>query len=330
MWCPRCRGALMAPLPDGPPADPRWSTQAGPMPRHQAAPHPPMRPTPPRLPPGFRWIAVRPGAAPPARRRRRHLGPTPRYAVIPRWGLADHVDAAPAPTQAPAQTGPSAAAVRTTLFISVLVLAIAALVFVVRYVLLIINRSTLLNSVVAGAAVWLGTAASVAALAALITSLVVLILWLINRRAAAFKHYGLPEHRSVRQLWAGCLVPLANLLWAPVYVIELAMVENHYARLRRPIVVWWLAWVFSYAVSIYAIVTSWADDAQGIANNTVMMAVAYLLAAVTVAAVGRVFEGFELKPVERPAHRWVAVRDDRPAAPASAAPVELKGQEPAA
>jgi hypothetical protein len=250
--------------------------------------------------------------------------------VIPRWGLADRIDAAPAPTQAPVQAGPSAAAVRTTLFVTVLVLAIAALVFVVRYLLLIINRNTLLNSVVAGAAVWLGTAASVAAIVAVITSLAMLILWLIARRSAAFEHYGLPEHRSVRRLWAGCLVPLANLLWAPVYVIELAMVEGHYARLQRPILVWWIAWVFSYAVSIYAIVTSWAADAQGIANNTVMTVLAYLLAAATMAAIGRVFEGFERKPVERPAHRWVAVREDLPAAPASAAPVELKGQEPAA
>ena len=40
---------------------------------------------PPRLPPGYRWIAVRPGAPPPPRRGRRSLGPTPRYAVIPRW-----------------------------------------------------------------------------------------------------------------------------------------------------------------------------------------------------------------------------------------------------
>ncbi|MDT5256932.1 MAG: hypothetical protein QOD10_2012, partial [Mycobacterium sp.] len=121
--------------------------------------------------------------------------------------------------------------------------------------------------------------------------------------------------------------------WALVYVIELATLEEHYARLRRPIVQWWIAWVFSYLVSIFAIVTSFARDAQGIANNTVLMVFAYLLAAATLSAVAGVFEGFVRKPVERPAHRWVVVdRDhpDRPAAPASAAPVELEGQEPAA
>ncbi len=318
----------MAPLADAAAGDPRWRT---PVRRQPTAPV--MQRTPPRLPPGFRWIAVRPGAAPPLRPGPRFRGPTPRYAVIPRWGLADRVaQAAPAP-DAPSKAGPSAATVRTLLFASVLVLGVAALVYVVRYVLLIINRNTLLNSLVAGASVWLGWAASLAALAAMIACFVVLILWLIARRAAAFAHQGLPEHRSTRELWAGCLLPPANLLWAPVYVIELALIEDHYARLRRPIMVWWIAWVVSNAVSIFAIATSWSGDAQGIANNTVLMVVAYVLAAATVAAVARVFEGFERKPVERPAHRWVVIGPDsphRPAAPASAGAVELEGQEPAA
>jgi hypothetical protein len=210
--------------------------------------------------------------------------------------------------------------------LSLLVLAMAALVYVARYVLLVINRNVLLNSIVAIAADWLGVLASVAAIAAVITSGVMLIRWLIARRAAAFSHHGLPEPRSVRALWAGCAVPLANLLWAPVYVIELAAIEEHYARLRRTIFEWWIAWIFSYLVSIFAIVTSFATDAQGIADNTVLMVLAYLLAAVTLAATARVFEGFERKPVERPAHRWVVAGAGRPSGDA----VELEGQEPAA
>jgi hypothetical protein len=206
-------------------------------------------------------------------------------------------------------------------------------VYIGRYALLVINRNTLLNSILAIFADLLGVLASLAAIAAVLTSGALLIRWLIARRAAVFAHHGLPEPRSVRALWAGCVVPLANLVWAPVYVIELATVEEHYARLRRPILEWWAAWIFSYLVSIAAIITSFATDAQGIANNTVLMVFAYLLAAVTVAALARVFEGFERKPVERPAHRWVVVeRDgqDRPADRASSGPVELEGQEPAA
>jgi hypothetical protein len=247
--------------------------------------------------------------------------------------LADRVDQTPAGAGTPSQTGPSAAIVRTTLFLSVLVLSISALVYVVRYVLLVVNRNTLLNSIVAIATDWLGVLASVAAIAAVVTSGVMLIRWLIARRAAVFSHHGLPEQRSVRALWAGCAVPLANLLWAPVYAIELATIEEHYARLRRPILEWWIAWIFSYLISIFAIFTSFATDAQGIANNTVLMVFAYLLAAVTVAAAARIFEGFERKPVERPAHRWVVVEPERPDLPsgrASGGPVELEGQEPAA
>src|SRR6201987_3087294 len=245
----------MAPATDVPAADPRWSTHGAPPPARSPA-SPGLRRTPPRLPPGFRWIAVRPGAPPPPRHGRRSLGPTPRYAVIPRWGLADRVEAAPTAAEKPTQTGPSAPIVRITLFLSVLVLSVAALVYVVRYVLLVINRNTLLTSIVAIAADWLGILASVAAIAAVIACGATLIRWLIARRAAAFAHLGLPEPRSVRALWAGCAVPLANLLWAPVYVIELATVEEHYARLRRPIVQWWIAGGFSYLVSIFAIDTS--------------------------------------------------------------------------
>ncbi|WP_156753076.1 DUF4328 domain-containing protein [Mycobacterium sp. 1245801.1] len=328
-WCPRCRGALLAPSPDSPAADPRWGAPGAPAPARPSR-SPGWQRTPPRLPPGYRWIAVRPGAAPPVRRGRRPLGPTPRYTVIPRWGLADRVEQAPAAAEAAAPSGPSAQIVRTASFVGVLVLSIAALVYVVRYVLLVINRNTLLHTWVAIGADWLGVLASVGAGAAVIAAGVLLIRWMIARRAAVFAHHGLPEPRSTRALWAGCVVPLANLLWAPVYVIELALLEEHYARLRGTILQWWVAWVCSYAVSIAAIATSFATDAQGIANNTVLMVFAYLLAAATLAAATRVFEGFQRKPVARPAHRWVAVPDDGPAAPASADPVELKGQEPAA
>ena len=102
-------------------------------------------------------------------------------------------------------------------------------------------------------------------------------------------------------------MPFANLLWAPVYVIELATMEDHYSRLRDPITLWWIAWVFSYRPRSSPSITSFATDSQGIANNTAIMVFAYLVAAVAVAAVARVFEGFVRKPVERPAHRWVVV-----------------------
>jgi Domain of unknown function (DUF4328) len=330
VWCPRCHGTLL--VPSGPLPGSEWSARPSASPLRPSAQR-----TPPRLPPGYRWIAVRPGVAPPPRRGRRPLGPTPRYAVIPRWGLADRFEIAEQQQAAP-RLGPSIAMVRATLIATMVVLGVAALVHVVRYALLILNRTVLLNPWVAGAATWLGVLVSVVAMFTVVASAVVLTNWLIARRAAAFAHRGHQEPRSLSALRAGCLVPLVNLAWAPVYVIELAAVEDRLTWLRRPIVVWWLVWVASTAVSIFSIATSFTQDAQGIADNTVTTVVAYLLALAALLLAMKVFLGFERQPVERPAKRWVIVAEE-PASPADrqaerepepAAPVESEGQNPAA
>jgi hypothetical protein len=314
VWCPRCHGTLLAP--SGPPPQPEWSARAT---------APPTRPgeAPPRLPPGYRWIAVRPGAAPP-RRRKRVLGPTPRYAVMPRWGLAERFDTAEFDRQPVPRPGPSLAALQAVLVATMVVLGVAALVHLVRYALLIVNRSMLLNPVVAWLATWLGVLVSVAAIFMVFASAVMLTNWLIARRAAAFRHVGRWDHRRPAALRAGCLVPLVNLAWAPVYVLELAAVEDRMARLRRPIVVWWIVFVFSTAISVFSIATSFTTDAQGIADNTVTTTVAYLFALAALVLAARVVLGFDRNPIERPAHRWVLVSAQ------SGVPVESHGQDPAA
>ena len=287
----------------------------------------------PRLPSGYRWIAVRPGVAPPSRRRKRALGPTPRYAAIPRWGLLEHFETPEEKAAAAPRSGPSQAMVRGVLVATMAVLGAAALVHLARYVLLIINRSVLLNKVVAFAATWLGVLVSVIALFMVVASLVVLTNWLIARRAAAYAHYRRDDPRRPSSLRLGCLVPLVNLFWAPVFVIELAGVEERQSTMRRPIVLWWIVWVFSYAVSIFSIATSFTSDAQGIADNTVTTIVAYLLTLATLLLALKVFLGFERQPVERPSKRWVIVRDDAPQTGQTAEPaaaVESEGQNPAA
>ena len=340
VWCPRCHGSLMAPSTEargGPnAADAGWGRPGDPSsPARAQVPAPAAarstgQRTPVRLPPGYRWIAVRPGSAPTPHRIRRPLGPTPRYEGVPRWGLWDQIDPSVGPPSATVRGGPSARAVRLTLYTAGAVLGAAAFVHLLRYVLLIINRTTLLPPVVAAVAVWSGVLASAAAIAAVIACSVVLTRWLIARRAAVFTHYRLTEPRSVRTLWAGCLVPLINLVLAPVYVIEMATAEMVYTRLRKPIVVWWLLWVFSTAVSAFALATSFTTDAQGIADNTVSMTIAYLLALAAVVATARMYFGFERKPVERPAHRWVVVAADQQRAAQSVVAVEPEGQDPAA
>ncbi len=352
VWCPRCRGSLLAPSAETPAVDRRWN--AGPQ-------------TPPRLPPGYRWIAVRPGPPPPPRRRRRPLGPTPRYPVIPRWGLQDRIEPDGVGQGSTVRQTPPAGRVHAAFFATALALGIAALVHLVRYLLLIVNRNTLLNWLVADAAALLSVLASLAAIAAVITYALVLMRWLIARRAAAFAHCGRAETRTRWALWAGCLLPpsaamalavtfavilvalghsaswtlmagcvafcclpLLAAAWSLAYVIELAKTEDNYTRLRGPIWGWWLLWLLSSVTSVFATVTSGAQEVQGIANNTVAIIVADLLALAAAMATAKVFEGFESKPVERPAHRWVVVADDGAGTPGSAPAVELAGAEPAA
>ena len=328
-WCPRCHGALLAPSTQARiAAEPNWG-RPGATAQAPAAQQGGQRPDV-RLPPGYRWIAVRPGAAPTAHLKRRPLGPTPRYDYIPRWGLRDYIDPGVGLPAAPPRGGPSAKIVRLALVMAAVALAFAALMHALRYVLLIINRTTLLNPLLATTALWVGVLASVLAIFAIIGCALVLINWLIARRAAVYGHYFQTEPRPTWSLWVGSLVPVINLFWAPVYVIEMATAEGVYARLRRPIIVWWVLWALSTVVSIWALATSFATNAQGIADNTVIMTLAYLFGLAAVVTLGRVYFGFERKPVERPAHRWVVVAVDQGETHKSGAAVEREGQEPAA
>jgi hypothetical protein len=234
--------------------------------------------------------------------------------VVPRWGLTDHFDGQydPATPQTEARSGPSVAMVRGTLLATVVVLGVAAVLHIARYALLLINRGTLLNPWVAGLATWLGVAASAVALFAIVASVVVLTNWLIARRAKAFAHRDTTDPRTAWEMRVGCLVPLVNLFWAPVYLIELADAEGRLTRLRATIVMWWCFWIFSTLVSVFSIATSFTRDAQGIADNTVTTAVAYLVALAALLLAHRVLLGFESTPVDRPVKRWVMVVDETP------------------
>ncbi|WP_046302206.1 DUF4328 domain-containing protein [Mycobacterium sp. UM_Kg27] len=310
-WCPRCNGALWAPLTPQQEAELQW-TQPGP-------PAPPAAPgqAPPQPAPGYRWIAVRPGPPPPQPPARRPLGPTPRYAVMPRWTLMGGPIRPAAQSKPGQRPAPSARSLEKTLAAAVAALGVAALVHALIYVLMIVNRTMLLNPLIAGGAVWLGRLAGLAAIAAVVSCAVVLTRWLLARRSVAFARLHLPETRPAWALWAGCLVPVVNLAWAPVFVMELAKREERLERLRKPIVVWWAVWAASTAGAIFATATSWADGAQGIANNMVATVVAYLLGLAAVVTAARVVEGFERRSMGRPAHHWVVVADGRDTAAGS-------------
>ncbi len=277
---------------------------------------------------------MRPGPPPPPRPQRKPLGPTPRYAYIPPWSLTDNIAPSGPADETAVRKGVTPVAVRGVLLSAVALFGIAASVHVLRYGLLLFNRTSLLPRLVANGALLLGVLASLAALVAVVVTAVALTSWLVARRAAVFKLRGQDDPRPVWTLWAGCLIPLVNLVWAPVFVIELANAEDSRARLRTPIGAWWVGWVLSTAVTVFAIATSFTTQPQGIADNTVAMIVAYLLGMAVLMLLWRVFDAFVRKPVERPLHRWVVVDDDQPVSTdpeaESSSPVEPERQEPAA
>lgn len=191
---------------------------------------------------------------------------------------------------------------------SIAVFALAAAAHALRYLLLLVNRTTLLPPLVADGALLMGVLVSLAAIAAAIASVAVTTSWLIGRRARAFQLQGSADPRPAWALWAGCLTPVVNLAWAPVFVIELAHAERCHARLRGRITAWWIAWIFSTLVSGWAIWTSSATEPQAVADNTVTEIIAYLAGLTALLLLWRVFDGFVRRPVEqRSTHRWVVV-----------------------
>ncbi|ABK71262.1 DUF4328 domain-containing protein [Mycolicibacterium smegmatis] len=301
-WCPRCGGGLLAPsAPES-----QWASP----PRQ---PQQPQRP-PARLAPGYRWIAVRPGAPPPSRPRRRPLGPTPRYLTVPRWGL--HQDFAVAEERQQAQrTGPAAHTVRLVIVLAMIALAGAAFAHIVRYILLLVNRTVLLHPVIAWGGVLLGMLASLLVLAIMTITVVMLISWLVARRREAYSQRGQEDPRSPLELWICALAPVVNLFMAPVFVLELARADNRMTLLRRPIAVWWIVWVLSAIVATWSIVstvyvTFFNNTPQNIADNTVTVIIGYLLGLTTLLLTYRVFQGFEATEAQgRSVRRWVVVAE---------------------
>ncbi|BDD80448.1 hypothetical protein TPB0596_02110 [Tsukamurella pulmonis] len=230
----------------------------------------------------LRWLARRPPETLPVPRRAPSgPTPTPRYPAVPRWGLRqDFTPAAPAaPTAAESAAESTPFVLRLTTGI---VFAAAAVEFL-AYLLLVINRA----GPVPG---WLAVVATVAVFAigwlavlAVLALFVVLALWLQDSRARAYAQLGTREPRPRWQLWVYCLVPVVNLVAAPVLVLELADAQRRADGLatdRRAMFIrrWWVAWVALTMVTVGCV--AYARAAGGLqhgADAMVYTTLTYLL-----------------------------------------------------
>lgn len=290
-WCPRCRGVLLSPGPIDAPPERR----------------------------NYRWVARRPGR--PAHPSRGAVtgsptAGTPRYTEMPRWGLRDR----PA-TDRDAdrhRTRPLGTLTRWThaaLFATAVLFAVSAVAESVRYLILLRNRTRLIEPPL----LWFSDAlVNTAALFALIMALVAAVAtlgWLIEVRRATFAAAGRRDPRSPRMLALGCLIPGVNLIWPGVFLTEVVSGRTD-PRARLAVRVWWAAWVFGGLVAVAALYWRTADSLQAKADGVLFTAftdaVAAAVAVLTLWVV-RTLEGRDLRGRSRLARRWLIAVD--PATP---------------
>ncbi|MFG3616266.1 DUF4328 domain-containing protein [Nocardia sp. NPDC047654] len=285
-WCPRCRGVLLSPAPIDAPADRR----------------------------NYRWVARKPDH----RVRRQPPGPaeqsrTPRYTRIPRWGLIDAPPQAGGAVRRP--LGKLTDSVTALLVAATGVFGMAAVAELARYALLLRNRTRLIHPVVlfASDAFVIG-AGMLAILIALLAALSA-VGRLIELRRAAYDAVGRSDPRSPRALISGCLIPVVNLLWPGIFLLEVAALKGD-PRAVRAARIWWAAWVFGAVVAAAALLWRTADSLQAEADGVLFTAFTDVVAAAVALLtlwVLRTLEGRDLLGRRRTARRWLIAVD--PAVP---------------
>ena len=325
-----------------PPPGKYWVPPAQPGSVATSAGRPQARPT--RLPAGYRWIAVRPGSPPSPTRRRRPLGPTPRYAYIPRWGLVDHIEPAGSSRQGIAGGGVPSRVLERLLLGTIITLAITACAHFLRYALMVYNRGALIPRFVASVSNGLVLVSVALACAVVVATAWFLTDWMIARRAETYRELGFHDPRGAWEIRALCLLPIANIVGIPLLLLELAKIENRWYRQYRNIVWWSVLWATTWLLVLVTRVARDSVTVQGVADNALFTAIDYAVAAVAAWSLRRVYEGFTVPEGHHRAVRWLAVESpqgpvpldaDRPDVPPtrennSGAAVEPVGPEPAA
>lgn len=273
-WCPRCRGVLLSPAPVDAPPQQR----------------------------NYRWVARPPGRGP--RVVRPSSGATidpstPRYTEIPRWGLQDRPPPAPeVPGTGFALLDRLTERLTSLLFATVVLFALAAAAEFGRYLVLLRNRTRLIEPVVLFLSDLSVYATTIAALLCALATAAGLIGWLVRARADAYATIGRRDPRSLPALLCGGLIPVVNLIWPGVFLTELARTRGGDPRLLQAVRIWWCVWVLNGGMVIVALCWRTADTLQSQANGVIFAVYTDLVAAAVAVAslwVVRLTEGRDLR-----------------------------------
>ncbi|WP_227978940.1 DUF4328 domain-containing protein [Nocardia spumae] len=311
-WCPRCRGVLLSPAPVDAPPERR----------------------------NYRWVARPPGRGPRSEQPRTTapIDPaTPHYTETPRWGLLDRPRRVAVGPRTRVQVALHWVTERVAglLLATTILFALSAVAEFGRYLILLRNRTRLIQQIV----LWLSDltvyATSVAALVCALVTAVGLIGWLVRARATAYADNGSRDPRSLRALLCGGLVPLVNLIWPGVFLTELVRQLGGDPRTLRAVRIWWCVWVLNGVMVVAALVWRTADTLQGQANGVIFAVYTDLVAAAAAVLslwVLRMCEGRDLRGEIRMPKRWLpapgpAVQVIEPVHPVPAPDAERIEQE---
>ncbi|NLU63815.1 DUF4328 domain-containing protein [Rhodococcus sp. HNM0563] len=267
-WCPSCRGLLLSPVDT-----------------HVAVP-------PNRR--NFRWVVRSPQSSSAERTAPRAAQPTatPAYDEIPRWGLLDR----PRPhAEEPTRAETLAGLAPTLLVGTAVVFGLAAVAELARYVLLLVNRTRLIEPIVlalSDSAVWATQIVGpLVALAAAVAS----GLRLIEVRRRVFAEHDTSDPRSPGSLLFGVVVPGVNLALPGVFLTEIAYDRP---RLLRAVRIWWVLIVSNAVLFVFVLFWRQRDSLQARADAVLLTAVVAGLAAVVALAtlyVLRLCDGADLQ-----------------------------------
>lgn len=287
--CPRCGGPLTevdaqtrrpvsrrtAPSQSAPPHSAESPSAESPSAPHRPAPARPVRPAPVSsatntvrriLPnrPALRWWAHRPPETiPPPPAPARPPQPRPQYREIPRWGLIDVPPAVSADEDARGRLRWRDLGQSLRLLGGIL--AGAAVAQLLRYIVLVVNRSrpipawldllTVIAVLVFGVLAALGAIIALAGFAR----------WLREVRAADYRRIDRCEPRRPILLILGAVTPFVNVVTAPFLLIESTRLrdDDEARRARRRIdrlaVAWGLVSLVGLIALVYRLV-AWPSD----------------------------------------------------------------------
>lgn len=232
----------------------------------------------------LRWTADRPAEARPAPCASRPSAPTPtpRYAYLPRWGLADHGSGS---DEAERAEGDDRGQVLTrTLHAAVYALGGAAAVHLLRYLLVVVNRSTPIP-------VWLDLLSSAAvlvfgvcAVVSMVFGLVAFVRWALAQRTAAYAEAHRRDPRSVVGQVLLAAVPLVNVVGAPLLLAEAALCRADGAgraveRIKRLAVGWAIVNLVALVAVGYRIGAAAGDSVQVSADALAIVTISFAVSA---------------------------------------------------